>query len=444
MSERSILKSALPGTAGTSRQLAVHLLLIFGLSLLLLIPKLFFDLLLSERIYMQDSAVHSVVQSWGSEQHLTAPLLLLNAQQLYYESDGLRGQKSAALYLPAKNLSAKVSLSGEERRRGIYTATLYRAEIEYRGSFSLENLQRDLSESNLNLLSIDTHAPFIYFLLSHASGIEEVSELTVNGKAIEPRSAQHQDSSADAFMAALPPGSAENGRIDFTCRFILRGALTLSFTAFADNFALQIAGQNLSPGFQGNFLPGERTVTEEGFDAHYKISSLAAGYGSIYLTPPENADIVIDLQKHSDHYTFVDRMSKYALLIIAMTFLTVLLFELVSGILVSLVQYAVTGAGLIVFYLLLLSLSEHISFICSYTAAALCLSVMLALYMKGVFGSWKKGGMMFLVMIALYLLLFAIANAENYALLMGSVLLTVMLGMVMFLTRRLNQERNEQ
>lgn len=159
---------------------------------------------------------------------------------------------------------------------------------------------------------------------------------------------------------------------------------------------------------------------------NYKITSLAAGYGSIY-------------QAH----TFVDRMSKYALLIIAMTFLTVLLFELVSGILVSLVQYAMTGAGLIVFYLLLLSLSEHISFIWSYAAAALCLSVMIALYMKGVFASWKKGGMMFVVMLALYLLLFVIANAENYALLMGSLLLTVMLGMVMFLTRRLNQDKDE-
>ena len=144
-------------------------------------------------------------------------------------------------------------------------------------------------------------------------------------------------------------------------------------------------------------MPSKREVQDKTFTANYMLTSLASGYTDLYLDdiPDFNNDIMIDIQDSSQHYTFIERLSKYALLFIGMTFVTILAFELVSGKLISLVQYVTVGAALLLFYLVLLSLSEHLSFTLSYTCAALLMSVLIALYMKAAFKSYKKGNRSF-------------------------------------------------
>ena len=153
----------------------------------------------------------------------------------------------------------------------------------------------------------------------------------------------------------------------------------------------------------------------------------------------ESDSYQLSIADRSMSYTLIERLTKYVLLFISMTFVTVLAFEIVSKRMVSLVQYVVIGVALVLFYMVLLSLNEHINFTLSYIIAALLMSSMIALYLKAVLNSLRSALCMFLLLLAMYAVLFAIVHIQSYALLVGTILLVIMLAVVMFITRRLNE-----
>ena len=196
------------------------------------------------------------------------------------------------------------------------------------------------------------------------------------------------------------------------------------------------------PSFAGDFLPREREVDSSKltFSANYYQNNLSTGHSKI-MEDDYSTDIkgfTIDLSDTSESYILIDRLTKYVLLVIAMTYVAVLAFEISAQRMVSLVQYVVIGAALILFYMVLLALSEHTSFTIAYLVAALLMSSMIALYLKAVLASKRDALCVFLLLLAIYAVLFAIVHIEAYALLVGTVLLVIMLGIIMFITRKLN------
>ncbi len=433
-----------------NKELSLHLLFIFIISLCLLIPKIFFDMVLSDRLLMQNQAVRSITTSWSQEQTITPPILVLAAQG---KRLSVNAEDGSARYVvePHKLLllpqvtSIDIKLLGEERQRGIYSATLYRAEVSMQGSFALSDLSRLLQEPSFSGIELSSQQSYLTLLLSDASGIDEVTALTVNDRTLQPRPGQSYYGAAqyDSFIAAFRLDSSAD-KVQFTCRYRMRGALSFALQAFGAKVSVTAQGTQLSPSFMGRFLPLSHQSANDSFSADYVLSNIATGYAGLYLDElPDKQDIVIDIQQGRQHYAFVERLSKYALFFIALTFVTVLAFELMSCTMVSLVQYVVVGCALILFYMVLLSLSEHLSFGLSYSVSALLMSLMISLYLKGIFKSWQKCGIILLILLALYVVLYAIVNAENYALLIGTALLIIMLGVIMFLTRNLNQKIKE-
>ena len=431
------------GNFNLGKSISIHILLIFVLSLLLLIPKLFFDFVLSDRQMMLDSALHSITDSWAHEQLIAPPVLAFKGQKtVFTDSDPKNWQKQdVTLFLLPEDVAVTAKLKGEERKRGIYNATLYRAQIDMKGSFDLGKLKESVRSLGIESLRLVDSTPLLYFFLSDAAGIEEVQKLEVNGQSLKAKPGAIKLSNLDSFMAHFDDDLKET--VHFDCSYTVRGSLSFAFRALADSAKLNVEGLNLNPGFKGRFLPSKREVQDKTFTANYMLTSLASGYTDLYLDdiPDFNNDIMIDIQDSSQHYTFIERLSKYALLFIGMTFVTILAFELVSGKLISLVQYVTVGAALLLFYLVLLSLSEHLSFTLSYTCAALLMSVLIALYMKAAFKSYKKGITVFLVLVALYIILYTIVNAQTYALLLGTGLLVLMLCIVMYITRHIGEEK---
>lgn len=149
----------------------------------------------------------------------------------------------------------------------------------------------------------------------------------------------------------------------------------------------------------------------------------------------------MELYEAATHYHLIERSVKYGILFIGLTFLAFIIFELGLRARLHPVQYGLVGLAMVVFYLVLLSLSEHFSFLPSYAAASACTVLMIALYVGAALRNVREGVGVGVLLTALYTLLYAILQMEDYALLMGTALVLVMLGALMMVSRNLAFER---
>lgn len=303
--------------------------------------------------------------------------------------------------------------------------------------------------------------------LANADQLRQVPDL-VNHLAADA----DQEHTAVAVAAQEAP-ALEPGIMTVEALYYVRGAQGLSYLPIAQDSRLTVTGTGVVPSFGGAFLPTDRAIsgagfldsaqiedlsfgeqhvaestlpegTEPTFKAYYAQNNLATGQAQVRTDKePFNyhcseIEYQIALADTSESYQLIDRLTKYVLLFIAMTFVTILAFEIVMRRMVSLVQYVVVGAALILFYMVLLALSEHTSFVLAYVTGALLMSLMIAAYLKAVLNSLRSAICVAVLLLAMYAVLFAIVHVQAYALLVGTVLLVIMLGIVMFITRRLN------
>ena len=202
------------------------------------------------------------------------------------------------------------------------------------------------------------------------------------------------------------------------------------------------------PSFDGGFLPDDRSVTGQGFQANWQLSRFATGVGGTLdrlalgdTSPLGNLDFGVRFVKPVDVYQQSERAVKYGLLFVVLTFMTFMLFEVLKSLAVHPVQYALAGAAVALFFLLLLSLSEHVPFALAYTVASAGCIGLLAYYVGHVLRSVQRGLAFSGLLAVLYVVLYVLLQSEDYALLMGSLLLFGVLAAVMVITRRVDWYR---
>ena len=487
-----------------SENLAFHILMVAVISLCLLIPTMFFEYVLNDRQYTEEMAIESIVTPWGEDQTLSDPIVVVPTPMLskkYVNSDDettvIESNETKNFYVYPDEANSQNKLSLEKRSRGNYVATLYKVNTEQKGSFDL----RHAYESIMALSKVD-HAGYdeiyLYFPVEYKRSIGEIAFVNINGKdfAVEPSSfdtgfmvtispsevrkiingeplghTSNQDSNAPALYNSLDAKAVKAnesnnavaqagekefsnfsllrpGELRYHAKFEVRGSQKFAYMALGNQTFTNISGVGTVPSFAGNYLPTEHSIDEQAlsFDAIYKQSNLASGRRQIELDEKfrfsDENSYVITIADRSMSYILIERLTKYVLLFIAMTFVTVLAFEIVAKRTVSLVQYVVIGVALVLFYMVLLSLNEHTNFTISYIVAALLMSSMVALYLKAVLDSKRNAICVFLLLLAMYAVLFAIVHIQAYALLVGTILLVIMLGVVMFITRKLNATKS--
>ena len=507
-----------------SETLGFHILMVAIISLLLLIPTIFFSLVLDDRKSNEYSAISSMVSAWGDEQILNDIELGISVEKFTsYERDA-DGNIISSNYISQRMLVTPVHASNdiivdtEKRYRGNYEASLYSLIVTQQARFDLQQVIQTLTNLN-GIESVDRGGVFLLFTVSDTKGINEVKQLVINNKSFTPEPADKYngfmvrlsmaDVSAILHGEELPQNrsdvfadvsdeelelepvpalrnsfdaekeaasydestvavvgrnqlaetadhgfkgkdlglglkgeTAPAGVMVVEATYLVRGSQKLTFNPLGQVSELAISGQGVVPSFAGDFLPREREVDSSKltFSANYYQNNLSTGHSKI-MEDDYSTDIkgfTIDLSDTSESYILIDRLTKYVLLVIAMTYVAVLAFEISAQRMVSLVQYVVIGAALILFYMVLLALSEHTSFTIAYLVAALLMSSMIALYLKAVLASKRDALCVFLLLLAIYAVLFAIVHIEAYALLVGTVLLVIMLGIIMFITRKLN------
>lgn len=231
------------------------------------------------------------------------------------------------------------------------------------------------------------------------------------------------------------------GDATFVANLELTGSGGLRFVPNGRSTTVSLSSDWPDPSFRGAWLPTSRAVESSGFSAEWIIPFLGRDYPQQWTSADEPYDRIVasgfgvDLYTPVDHYRMAERSTKYAPLFLVFTFGIFWLFDVLVGVRVHPVQYLLAGAAMCMFYLLELSLSEHIGFLAAYATASGAVTVLVASYARAVLQSTLRGVGMGGAMGLLYAYLLSLLSLERYALLVGSVGLFMALGAVMYLTR---------
>lgn len=438
--------------------LTTRLLIIAGIALGMLIPLFMVQDVVDERSQAYHGVLADIAGVWGERQLIQGPVLVVPFTEKRVVEEQATDKNGAphtlntthfvrrsAVFLPDE-LSIHIGLTGQYRSRGIYQALVYSMDVDLQGSFALAPLSA-LSEK---VQTVHWDAAYLAMGLTDTRAINHVSPLQWEGKAypFDPGTAMGKTMPA-GFHAAPAGLSANKSRYRFQFAFNANGSSALRFSAFGATTRVDMQSAWPHPSFQGKVLPGTREVRDDGFTAHWEIPNLARNYPQQWVLEEADYDLSefqagVDLFEPVFLYSQITRAVKYGILFVALTFLTFLIFELTVKARLHYVQYGLIGLALTLFFLVLLSLSEHLAFSLAYLAAATLTIGMIAAYAYGVMGSMRHAMIILGLLAGLYTLLFFLLRLEDYALLMGTALLLAVLGVLMYLTQHLETDAGRE
>jgi inner membrane protein len=435
----------LESTLGAIRSSHVlRILAVAFLALLLRIPISMVDGLIRERQERRDEAVAEVSAKWGREQSVIGPALVvpyLQRTEITSASGKTITQTTEreVVILPAR-LAAKVRLGAEERSRGIFSVPVYRANVELRGEIA----KAPVLALGIDPASVAWDRAQLVVGISDARAIQNAAAVTWNGQAVALRPGVGAQALTAAGIHAPVDASGPGDRFSFALPLVLNGSVGLSFAPLGEQTSVSLEASAGSPSFQGAWLPTVRNVAASDFSATWEIPSLGRNYPQSWLASEDRrADVEasrfgVALVSPVDQYRMAERSVKYAGLFILLTFATVWLIEVLARIHVHPIQYLLLGSALCVFYLLELSLAEHLGFGLSYAIASCAIVAMVGAYGFVVFrrAGWAIG--IATGVAALYGYLFVLLRNEDFALLIGSIGLFAVLAGVMFATRNVD------
>jgi len=431
-----------PQRAGPDgRSAALKLLGIGALTLAMIIPLLLIASLVEERRQYAADAAAGVAQGWGGSQTIAGPMIVV--PYLIPERRDPEGRLTAnavrgEIVTLAKTLEAKASPTVEERQRGIFAIPVYATDINLTGSFARPIL-RGLPPETI----VDWANARLAVSVGDVRGIAEVS-LTWGGKggyAFDPGTGVNAMISGVQTSVAVPASGTA-----FTVKLRIRGTARLAFVPAAESFSASMASAWQHPSFDGAYLPDTREVSDEGFNAAWRVSHLARSLPQMWNNADTNvsiygSDFGVTFYQPVDFYQLVERSLKYAILFIGLSFLVFFLIETVTGARVHVVQYLLAGAAQVIFYLLLLALAEQIGFGFAYLTAAIACIALTTMYAGAFLGNRTRAIVLGGALTLLYGLLFTLLNEEDYALLTGAVASFAALALTMFLTRNVDWYR---
>lgn len=428
------------------------------LVLALMIPLLMLHGLVEERQARGREVAEEIARASAGPQRLVGPLLVVEADvwapvpRKDAAWDGAEGTappagelratgKTHRYLVPPRRLQAEGALRVERRGRSLFQVPLFHLEGRLQGAF--EHQVPALPTGELR-----PRRAWLALGLGDSRGLR-AQQLRVDGRLLEPAPGTPLAWLPEGIQAELPL-EALAGPMAFDLALELAGTESLDFVPAGTETQLALTGDWPHPGFGGRYLPVESEVGDAGFRARWALSGLSSRVPmALAACAPaeggceglEAGPIGLRLVDPVDRYLMTERAMKYALLFLVLVFGAVFLVEALAAVPVHIVQYGLTGLALGMFYLLLLSLSEHLGFGPAYGLAALACAGLLAYYLAGVLGGRGRGLAFGAGLLALYAVLYALLRAEDHALLVGSGLLFAALATVMVLTRRVDWQR---
>ena len=439
---------------------------LFIFVLVLLIPLKLIKNLIDDRGKLYKQTITNIGNEWGKSQKIIAPVITISYTDTSInnkDSVSNASNTKAVAVVPVERkfvilpeeLNATIEMKDEVRQRGIYNATVYNANVKLKGYFSAKILKED--RKVLGCISIG---------LTDTKALIKINKFKIGDMDLEAMSGtMAAPLITNGISGQLGPehnNTMNKEKIPFEIDIDFRGSRDISILPLGKKNHFEIKSNWKSPSFSG-VLPTERTIDNNGFSAVWEVSNLIRNYpqiidinndqfsdfyqdGVVYNeyddettysdNNDENTIVKVALFDSVTSYTQIYRACNYGILFIGMSLVVVFIFEIVSKKAAHYVQYGVVGFSLVIFYLLLLSLSEHIGFEWSYLVSSLAIVIPNSLYITSMTSSKKFGIGMFIFLSGIYAILFSILRMEQYALLTGSLLILAVLYAVMYLTKK--------
>jgi inner membrane protein len=461
------------------RSPGIKLLFAALIGFVLMVPLMLIYALVWDRQSQSQTAQNAINAGWGGPQIVAGPVVVVPFRTTQIQNEQVNGQTISRnveveklLYISPVENSLITGVKPEERRKSIYRSVLYEAEIMGTASFALPP---DLPRFGVTQERLLWDRAELRIGASDARGLTRGGTILANGKALAVQPGKGPGATGgQGFFTFLP----WNGEATLLVRyeFGLRGSRSLSLVPRGGRTRWDISSIWASPSFSGAFLPEKPMISDKGFKARYTVDKLALGQAPVTLEdpgPPPIDDgaaegliavrevaapsagdiaaggaveviggpsraVTVGLIEPVNLYSKVNRSVKYGFLFIGFTFLTFLLFDIVGGAGVAAAEYLLTGAGLVLFFVLLLAFAEVIGFTAAYIVASCAIIGLLSAYSAAVLKSWRRGRFIGALLVGLYALLFVLLNLEAWSLLIGSVMLFLALAAVMYATRNVN------
>jgi inner membrane protein len=423
--------------AGIKNSLGVRLFIIAVLTLVLLIPAIMIQPLISERKDRRDKAANEISENWGSEQVLTGPIVSIPFN--FYvkdDKDNVVPTVRYAHFLP-EDLNIRGVINPEIRYRGIYEVVVYNSAITISGGFN----PQDLGELNIPSKEIIWKDAFLSLGISDMKGIKDFVSIDWNNEKYSANPGIETKDILSSGISIKPHMTDNNTKYNFNIEISLNGSYGLLFSPVGKETLVELSSDWSHPSFTGNFLPIDREVNENGFISKWKILHLNRNFPQKWVGSQfkvTDSLFGVNLLLSVDEYQKTMRTAKYAIMFISLTFLTFFMIELLSKKVTHPIQYLLIGFALLVFYTLLLSLSEYIIFKYAYLLASAAIIILISLYSKSVLVNKLQTLIIPGILVILYGYLYIILQLQDYALLMGSLGLFVVLAFVMYLTRKID------
>lgn len=413
------------------------------LILILLIPSTMIQSLIHERQYTSEAAVNEVSNKWGNEQVITGPILVVPFRSLVKNDRGeFITTTDYAYFLPGE-LHITGNVFPEKRKRGIYEIIVYNSKLSISGNFP----KPDFSSWEIPATDILWKDAFVCVGIPDLRGIKDNIVIRWNGNEFNLNSGITVNSQLSSGVSAVIPIDEASESYDFIFDINLNGSKSLKFVPLGKETKVKLASSWENPSFDGAFLPDQRKVDEKGFEAEWKILDLNRNYPQKWHTANYNlfdSSFGVKLIVPVDHYQKSFRTAKYAILTIGLTFLVFFFIELLNKKRVHPFQYLLVGLSLCLFYSLLISISEHLNFNLSYAISSIATILSVGLFSKSIFKSGKTGLFISTILIILYSFIYIIIQMQDYALLMGTIGLFIVLAFIMYISRKISWNRETE
>lgn len=429
--------------------ISAKMLMVGFLILVLLIPLGFVQDLIRERGFRQIEVIDEINTKWGEEVILYGPILkvpynVMVEEKVFDEKTKtfLKTEKSerhTAYFFP-DDMNIKSEVQTKPLERGIYESVVYSAKTNIKGGYG--NL--DFSEKEVEERNILWDKATILFKTTNLKGIRNMVKIKLGEHeyALKPKFDNSNMNTLESdHLISLKEMQGHNS--SFTSDIDINGSASLQFIPIGKETKVFMKSNWHSPSFNGNFLPDTegKKISETGFEAKWKVLETNRKFGQYFF------DNLPNLSEFSfgtnflvpvDDYQKTERTSKYGLMIIGLTLLVFLLIQISSKIAIHPFQYLMIGLALVMFYTLLISISEHQSYLLAYIISGISVVSLITIYSRSILRNSKFTLLILGSMFSLYTFIFVIIQLEDYALLVGSIGLFIILGIIMFTSRKID------
>ncbi|MCC5814220.1 MAG: cell envelope integrity protein CreD [Leptospira sp.] len=432
---------------------ALRIVLLGILLLVLLFPVFLVEDLVHERMNRSQEAGREMSSKWGNQQNISGPFVAVPYSILAKRSDPQSGkiinqeEIVEAFFLP-ENLEIHSELESEIRKRGIFSTVLYQSKTSLSGFFP-SILDSDFPKNTIQIFWQDSK---LVVGISDTNGIGKDLKLNWKGKeqSFQPGTNSRGFSSGIHLPLKQSKNDLASPKQEFNIELRVKGSRSIDFAPIGKSSKISMQSNWGDPSFIGSALPTKRDISDNNFSATWETSYFSRNYPQViqninsgYVDTILQSSFGATLFQKVDQYQLVSRSLKYAIIVILFSFTVFFLMETLSSLKLHPIQYGLIGCAMVVFYVLNLSLSEQMDFWISYIIASIATSALIGYYSSHILNNKNKGFVSFGYFLFLYGFIYITLSAEDYALLLGSLAIFILLGLVMHFTRKMDWFENQ-